>query len=256
MAPRDYPAAPTKKEARKGTKKAAGKKSNTFGLQIGSIRPRTETQRQVFEAYHQAHLLLHGAPGTGKSFLTMFLGLRDILENREYERFVIIRSTVPTRDVGFLPGTIEEKMSVYEAPYREICAELFERGDAYDLLRHHGYIEFLSTSFVRGTTLRNAVVFVDEVQNMTDSELNTVITRLGEGCKLIVAGDIRQCDLQKERSGVVDFFRIARAMKDQFEVIEFQSTDIVRSEFVKSYILTRLDLEDSGAIKPLMLGRA
>lgn len=250
---RDYPAASTKK--RTSDKKRAGKKSNVMGLTLQTIRPRTETQRQVFEAYPNAHLLLHGAPGTGKSFLALFLSLRDVLEYQAYERVIIVRSTVPTRDVGFLPGTIQEKMAVYEAPYRDIGAELFGRGDAYDILVRHGYIEFMSTSFVRGTTFHNAAVIVDEVQNMTDAELNTVITRLGDGCKLIVCGDIRQCDLKKERSGVSDFFKIAQEMRDQFEVIEFGPEDIVRSDFVKSYILARLDLEDRGLIQPLILGR-
>lgn len=250
---RDYPAAPTKK--RTSDKKRAGKKSNVLGLELQLVRPRTETQRQVFEAYPNSHLLLHGAPGTGKSFLALYLGLRDVLERQDYERVAIVRSTVPTRDVGFLPGTIQEKMAVYESPYHQICSELFHRGDAYDLLTRHGHVEFLSTSFVRGTTLRNAVVIVDEVQNMTDAELNTVVTRLGDGCKLIVCGDIRQCDLKKERSGVADFFKIASEMRDQFEVIEFSADDIVRSAFVKSYIIARLDLEDRGEIQPLILGR-
>jgi len=184
----------------------------------------------------------------------MYLGLRDVLEQQgtPFERVAIVRSTVPTRDVGFLPGSIQEKMAIYESPYRQICSELFGRGDAYDVLTKTGHIEFLSTSFVRGTTMRNAVVIVDEVQNMTDAELNTVVTRLGDGCKLIVCGDIRQCDLKKERSGVTDFFKIASAMQDQFEVIEFGVADIVRSAFVRSYIVARLDLEDRGLVRPLI----
>lgn len=249
MAQRDYPA------KGRSRKKAAGKKRNTLGLELQTIKPRTETQRQVFEAYPNSHLLLHGAPGTGKSFLALFLGLRDVLERREYERVAIIRSTVPTRDVGFLPGTIQEKMAVYESPYRQICSELFHRGDSYDILCNAGYIEFLSTSFVRGTTLRNAVVIVDEVQNMSDSELNTVITRLGDNCKLIVCGDIRQCDLKKERSGMSDFYKIAQEMHRDFEIIEFMAEDIVRSDFVRTYILARMDLEDRGEVKPLILSQ-
>lgn len=250
---RDYPAASVKK--RTSDKKRAGKKSNVMGLTLQTIRPRTETQRQVFEAYPNAQLLLHGAPGTGKSFLGLYLTLRDVLEYQAYERVIIVRSTVSARDMGFLPGTIQEKVAPYEAPYREICSELFGRGDAYDILTRHGYIEFKSTSFERGMTFHNAAVLIDEVQNMSDAELNTIITRLGDGCKLVVCGDIRQCDLKKERSGVSDFFKIAQEMHDQFEVIEFLPQDIVRSAFVKAYIIARLDLEDRGIIQPLNLGR-
>lgn len=243
------------KRGSKKTRRSSANKKTHVGLTLQPVRPRTETQRQVFVAYPNAHLLLHGAPGTGKSFIAMFLGLRDVLEQQAYDRVAIVRSTVPTRDVGFLPGSLQEKMAVYEAPYRQICSELFGRGDAYDLLTRHGCIEFLSTSFVRGTTLRNAVVIVDEVQNMTDAELNTVVTRLGDGCKLIVCGDIRQCDLKKERSGVSDFFKIAAGMKDQFEIVEFNTSDVVRSDFVKSYIVVRLDLEDAGEVQPLTPSR-
>ena len=165
---------------------------------------------------------------------------------------VIVRSVVPTRDMGFLPGNQTEKAKVYEAPYYAIFSELFQRGDAYDVLKQKGAVQFMSTSFVRGITLRDCIVVIDEIQNMTASELHSVFTRVGENCKVLMAGDLKQNDLngKREMSGFADFIRIINKMKS-FECIEFNRDDIVRSDLVKDYIITREILEDQRIIERL-----
>ena len=155
---------------------------------------------------------------------------------------IIIRFSrfLDTRDIGFLPGNEKEKASVYEEPYKDICIELFQRGDAYEILKTKGIFYFMTTSFIRGVTLRDAVVIVDECQNMSFHELDSIITRIGENCKVVFCGDFRQADLEK--NGLKDFIRVLKAMRKEFTLIEFEIKDIVRSDFVKKYITARTDL--------------
>ena len=156
-----------------------------------------------------------------------------------YDKLIYMRSAVPTRNTGFLPGTQEEKVAIYEAPYIDIASELFGRGDAYDILKKKGLVHFTSTSYVRGINLRNAVIVVDETQNMTYHELDSIITRVGEGCRVVFCGDFRQADLQK--NGLRDFIRVLKAM-DSFDLVDFGISDIVRSNFVKEYIIAKTEL--------------
>ena len=156
-----------------------------------------------------------------------------------YDRLIIIRSAVSTRDIGFLPGTEKEKASVYEEPYKDICIELFGRGDAYEVLKNKNLVHFMTTSYIRGVTLRNAVVIIDECQNMSFHELDSIITRVGENCRIIFCGDFRQADLPK--NGLKDFIRIVKVM-DEFDFIDFEIKDIVRSDFVKNYITAKTTL--------------
>lgn len=221
---------------------------------IDRIRPITENQKRTFDAYrNDKNLLLTGTAGTGKTFLSLYLGIQDVCnQDSPYRKLIIVRSVVPTRDMGFLPGNQTEKAKVYEAPYYSIFSELFNRGDAYDVLKQKSAVQFMSTSFVRGITLRDCVVVVDEIQNMTASELHSVFTRIGENCKVIFAGDLKQNDLnrRKEMSGFADFIKILSNMR-MFENIEFTKHDIVRSDLVKDYIITREALEDRGQIERL-----
>jgi phosphate starvation-inducible PhoH-like protein len=205
--------------------------------------PLTQNQRLTFQAFeHDKNLMLHGIAGTGKSFMALYLSLKQILSDPEcqYKKIVIVRSVVPTRDMGFLPGNNKEKTKVYEAPYYAICTELFGRGDSYEYLKSKNVIEFISTSFIRGITLNNCIVIVDEMQNATLHELDSVITRVGHNCKVIFCGDFRQSDFTREheRSGLPDFMRVVRSMKS-FDFIEFEADDIVRSRLVKEYIILK-----------------
>lgn len=210
-------------------------------LKIRTIKPLTDNQQKTFDAFdEEKNLLLHGLAGTGKTFVSLYLALDEILNGTtNYSKIYLIRSVVPTRDIGFLPGTTKEKVKAYEAPYYAICTELFGRADAYEILKTRGIIEFVTTSFIRGMTLNNGIIIVDECQNMTFHELDSVITRIGNKCKIILCGDFRQSDLNnKEKSGIIDFMGIIERMKC-FEYVEFQEEDIVRSGLVKQYIITK-----------------
>lgn len=202
----------------------------------------TSTQKQVIDAYDNGdQLILHGLAGTGKTFLSMHLALGDIQEG-DYDKVYIIRSAVPTRDIGFLPGNWRQKVEVYEDPYKQICNELYDRGDAYEILKQKNYVEFLSTSFVRGTTFRNSVILVDEINNMNFHELDSVITRVGPNCRIIFCGDYRQTDLrfEDERVGLKQFLEILNNIKS-FTHFEFGIEDIVRSGIVKEYIIGKTE---------------
>lgn len=215
-------------------KKSGAPNQSDFNLKY--VRPLNENQAKVLGS--DKNLVLSGYAGTGKSYLASYVAYNDIL-NGKYNKLVYMRSAVPTRNIGFLPGNDKEKLEVYEAPYIDIATELLGRGDAYDILKKKGLVHFTSTSFVRGINLRDAVLVVDETQNMTYHELDSIITRLNENCKIIFCGDIRQADLYK--NGLQDFYNVLKAM-DEFDFIEFQKDDIVRSELVKNYIIKKEEI--------------
>jgi predicted ribonuclease YlaK len=219
------------------------KRPEHFSLR--TIKPLNYAQQTAFEAwYADQHLLLHGVAGTGKTYLALYLALKEILRNdSKYNQIIIVRSTVPSRDMGFLPGKVDEKSKVYEEPYREICDDLFGRGDGYDILKMKKMVQFTTTSFLRGLTFKDAIVIVDECENMTLQELDTVITRVGDNTRIVFCGDYRQSDLQKrsDKEGLHTFLRILDDTK-YFERVEFGPEDIVRSGLVRAYILSKLEL--------------
>jgi len=215
-------------------------------FKLSQITPMTATQEDAFDAWDDnCHLMLHGIAGTGKTFIALYLALQSVMEKKEQSKVFIIRSVVPSREMGFLPGNQKEKTKVFETPYVDIATKLFNRGDAYSVLRSKNIIDFMSTSFIRGITIDDAVIVVDEVQNMNAMELHSIMTRVGENCRIIFSGDIRQDDLTSERkkeySGLSDFMRIIDRM-NEFEFVEFTSKDIVRSDLVKAYIIARSQL--------------
>jgi len=224
--------------------KASKKNPQHFNLR--NIKPLTENQNLAFQHYDMGkNLMLHGIAGTGKTFIGMFLALEEVMKSKKYQQVIIVRSVVPSRDIGFLPGNAKEKAKVYEEPYYEICGDLYGRGDAYDVLKNKMMIQFITTSHLRGVTFRNSVVVVDEVQNMSGSECATIITRIGENCRLIFCGDFRQTDLkEKERSGFKDFMSIIKKMPS-FSFIEFQIEDVVRSGLCKEF----LEIQDKMGIQ-------
>ena len=205
-------------------------------FELREIEPLTRNQLKAFESTQ--NLVLHGLAGTGKTFISSYLAFDDMAKG-DFQKLIIIRSAVPTRDIGFLPGTEKEKSSVYEEPYKDISNDLFSRGDAYEILKQKNIVEFMTTSFIRGITLRDAVILIDECQNMSFHELDSIITRIGENCRVIFCGDFRQADLRS--NGLKDFFRILERMHT-FTFIEFEVEDIVRSDFVKQYIISKSSL--------------
>ncbi len=218
------------------------KQQQAFTLK--TIRPKTENQERAFKEYNTGkNLMLHGVAGTGKTYISLYLALKETFaKDSLYHSVVIVRSVVPSRDMGFLPGSVKEKAKIYEEPYRAICNELYDRGDAYDILKHHEQVMFVTTSHLRGTTFKDSIIIVDEFSNMCFSELDTIITRMGDNCRLIFCGDVRQSDLQREYElrGVENFIRIIDKVEN-FTKIEFGVDDIVRSQLVKSYIIAKLE---------------
>lgn len=212
-------------------------------LLLSEVIPKNSRQQQAFDSFYEnKNLILHGVAGTGKTFIALYLALSDILENENgAEKIIIVRSAVPTRDMGFLPGSVSAKSESYEFPYIDICSELFNRHDAYNSLKGKGLIEFMTTSYVRGTTMNNSIVIIDEAQNLSFHELDSIMTRLGENSTLLLAGDFRQTDLQKdfEKKGLLSFMNIVSSLND-FDSIEFNTSDIVRSELVKNYIIGKM----------------
>jgi phosphate starvation-inducible protein PhoH len=221
--------------------------NNKNHFELRSIKPLTTNQNRTFESYAKGlNLILHGYAGTGKSYISLYLALKEILTGTSnYDKIIIVRSVVPSRDIGFLPGNIKEKIKVYEEPYKEICDDLFGRGDGYDILKMKGLITFTTTSFLRGVTFNNAIVILDEAQNLTFSELYTTMTRMGDKSRLIVSGDFRQTDLKKHE-GNNSLSHMMNIMKRMCSVdfIEFNKDDIVRSSFVKEFIIKSTEYQD------------
>ena len=215
------------------------------------VEPITDNQKVLFDHYAKGkNMFAYGAAGTGKTFIALYLALQDILdENSPYEKLYIVRSLVATREIGFLPGTHEDKASLYQIPYKNMVKHMFEMPDdnsfemLYENLKHQETISFWSTSFLRGTTLDNAVVIVDECQNLNFHELDSIMTRVGQDSKVCFCGDINQSDLQRtnERNGILDFQKILENM-EEFSMIEFGVEDIVRSGLVKSYLVSKMAL--------------
>jgi phosphate starvation-inducible PhoH-like protein len=209
---------------------------------LSTIQPITDNQQLVFDSWRDGdHLALIGTAGTGKTFLGMYLALEEILDrSTSSEKLIIVRSVVPTRDVGYLPGSLEEKLEAFTGPYRSAAAEMFEDNKAYEKLIHNEYLSFESTSYIRGITFDHSIILVDECQNLNFHELDSVITRVGEGTKIIFSGDYRQTDFKSDRDkkGINTFLQILDQMKD-FSVVTFSWEDIVRSDFVRDYIMTK-----------------
>jgi phosphate starvation-inducible protein PhoH len=219
---------------------AAEAKAQHFSLK--KIKPLTENQERTFEAYEAGnHLVLSGSAGSGKSFLAMYLGLRELMEDSShYNRIIIIRSAVPSRDLGFVPGTLEEKAKIYQEPYQNIVNELIGRGDAWHFLINKGIVEFQTTSFLRGLTFKDCIIVFDEFQSATFHEIDTVLTRVGENCRFVLCGDLNQNDLnmKKERTGLLDAVKILEKLSEVVH-IQFNHDDIVRSGFVKEYLIQK-----------------
>lgn len=215
---------------------------------LKTFQPLTNNQKLFFDAYKRGDyfIALHGVAGTGKTFIALYKALEEVLDkSNPFNKIIIVRSAVQSREIGHLPGDVGEKMEIFQQPYRQICETLFGRRDAYQRLEEQNFIEFISTSFIRGMSFDDAIIIVDEVQNMNFEEIDTVMTRVGHRSKIIWCGDYRQTDLRKnnDKSGLLKFFDIAAHMT-AFTRIEFAVEDIVRSSLVKDYILAKIKYED------------
>ncbi len=219
---------------------------------LREIEPLTPNQQLLFNSYDTGkNIVAYGCAGTGKTFITLYKALRDVLDEKTpYEKIYIVRSLVATREIGFLPGDHEDKSTLYQLPYKAMVKYMFEmRTEAdfqmlYGNLRAQETIDFWSTSFIRGTTFDNAIIIVDEFQNLNYHELDSIMTRVGQDSKIMFCGDATQTDLvrENEKNGIVDFMRILRLMANSVDIIEFGVEDIVRSGLCKEYILAKLEL--------------
>lgn len=229
---------------RKGSKGGnTSKLNNPNNLYLKDVYPLTENQNLAFKFWDEGkHLNLSGIFGVGKTYIALYLALKTILENTSKQNhLMIIRSSITCgREIGHLPGTLQEKISQYEAPYIGSINSLFGRADAYELCKRSNLISFINTNYLRGQTFENCIIYVDEMQNLTDHEILSAITRCGKNTRVITSGDILQADLVKDsdKNGYKNFIRTTKLM-DSFEVVEFGIDDIVRSDFIKEYILAR-----------------
>ena len=216
------------------------------------ITPLTENQERIFKAWDEGkHLFIYGAAGTGKTFCAMYKALYDTLKDvPSYDQVYLVRSLVATREIGFLPGDHEDKSSLYQIPYKNMVKYMFEMGNdnefeiLYGALKSQETIKFWSTSFLRGVTLDNSVIIIDEMQNLNFHELDSIITRVGENTRIVFCGDAMQSDLvrDKEKNGIHDFMRILEIMPDDFEMIEMGVDDICRSGLVRNYLIAKQQL--------------
>ena len=241
----------TKSPGQGMTAKQKKRRKPIGGEHMLPIEPITDNQKVFFDEWDKGQMLYaYGVAGTGKTFIALYKALKDVLDDyTPYDKIYIVRSLVATREIGFLPGDHEDKSSLYQIPYKNMVQAMFEMPDdnsyemLYDNLKAQETISFWSTSFIRGTTLDNAIVIIDECQNLNFHELDSIITRVGQDSKIIFCGDAAQTDLQRvnERTGIIDFQRIIQNM-DEFSLIEFGIDDIVRSGLVKSYLISKINM--------------
>ena len=219
--------------------------------QLSTIKPVTDSQKIVFDSWKKGlNQFLFGCAGTGKTFVSLYLALQEVLKNETpYDKVIVVRSLIPTREIGFLPGDEEDKAALYQVPYSNMMQFMFEQPNEqafsmlYDRLKAQGSFYFLSTSFLRGLTFDNSIIIVDECQNLNFHELDTIITRVGQDSKIFFCGDFGQSDLTKmnEKNGLMDFLQILQEMQE-FNCTEFDIGDIVRSGFVRSYLIQKTKL--------------
>ena len=221
---------------------------NTDQLKV--IKPVTPNQEKVCGSFGEGkNLILLGTAGTGKTFISLYLALKEVLdESTPYDKVYMVRSLVPTREIGFLPGDHEDKSNLYQIPYKNMVKFMFSMPDdnafeaLYDNLKSQETISFWSTSFIRGCTMDNCIIIVDEFSNLNFHELDSITTRVGQDSKIIFSGDYTQSDLIKtnERTGVLDFMKIMQTMPS-VDIVEFEISDIVRSGFVKEYLIAKIN---------------
>jgi phosphate starvation-inducible protein PhoH and related proteins len=208
--------------------------------------PQSESQRFYLEALENSKLTIGTGPaGSGKSFLAMSVAVKKLLA-KEVQKIVITRPIVEAGEkLGFLPGTFEEKISPYLLPLLDALDDLVGPTMAKKLLEN-GQIEFAPLAYMRGRTFNNCFVILDEAQNTTIEQMKLFVTRIGNYSQFVVNGDASQTDLDRSKfpeTGLEWISRRLRGVSSDIQVVQFTTSDIVRSEIVKT-ILTYLDGPD------------
>ena len=225
--------------ARRATKvKTASSVIDSLNFKLKDIEPLTDNQADFFDSYDEGkEQMLLGYSGTGKTYIALYKAFKELEDGGEFKRIVIVRSAVSTRDIGFLPGNEQEKAAVYTLPYKKILSDLFGRDDAYEVLEKHDVLRFMLTSYVRGLSVDNSIIIIDEAQNLTSHEADSVLTRLGNNSRVVICGDILQRDLSSHKERDIEkFIDVIKSMPDYFDITYFGIDDIVRSGLVREYI--------------------
>lgn len=214
-------------------------KNNKILKLDNQFKPLNEAQRQFIHAIKSGlNVLAIGSAGTGKTYLALRLALDELL-NKNICKIYIVRTTVGIRNSGFQKGSLAEKLAPYKALYIQMVNEICNNNLAWEILEEKKQIEFLSTEFLRGTTMHNCIVIADEIQNFNFSECDVIMTRIGDNAKVILCGDIRQNDLRqdkKDQTGLPNAIKIMEKMPTYFDVINFMPSDILRAPMVAEWI--------------------
>lgn len=200
------------------------------------IRAKTFKQRQYVQAIRTRDLTFCiGPAGTGKTFLAAIVAVQ-LLLNKQYERLVLTRPAVEAGEkLGFLPGDLQQKVNPYLRPLYDALYEMIEPEKMSDLMEK-GIIEVAPLAYMRGRTLNNAFVIVDEAQNTTPSQMKMVLTRLGFRSKMVVTGDVTQTDLPtNQQSGLMIAQKILRHV-DGIGFCELSQADVVRHPLVQRIV--------------------
>ena len=200
------------------------------------IIPRTETQKKYIDAIKQYDLVIGiGPAGTGKTYLAMAMAINALIK-KQVSRIILARPAVEAGErLGFLPGDLNEKINPYLRPLNDALFDMMEADKASGLI-DQGIIEIAPLAFMRGRTLNDSFIILDEAQNTTSEQMKMFLTRLGFNSKAVITGDITQIDLQAgKESGLIEIRKVLTSIKE-LEFVYFSEKDVVRHKIVQKII--------------------
>lgn len=213
---------------------------NPENIELISVTPLNEEQGELIKAIEKSTFIFAtGAAGTGKSYISMKMAVKFLLEKR-VKKIILIRPAVTAgEDLGFLPGSLEDKILPFHIPLQEILQQHIGYADINKLFLD-GKIETCAIAYMRGRTLDDCFVIVDEAQNVTIDQMKMIMTRVGKNCTMVLDGDTDQYDLRKGQSGLLDAVKrfehihldknVNKGDKGQFSIVELK--EIVRNPLI------------------------